>query len=70
MNAPAKAAGFAGVSYTEAITRARALMPALRERAAAGEAARVMPAETAADLHRTGLLRTMQPKRWGGMEFD
>ena len=29
-----------------------------------------MPEETTADLHRTGLLRTMQPRRWGGMEFD
>src|SRR5262245_51096844 len=71
MNAPHKpAASFAGVSYEEAIARARALVPALRERAAASEAARVMPAETIADLHASGLLRTMQPKRWGGMELD
>ena len=61
MNAPAKAAGFAGVGYAEAIARARTLVPLLKERAAKGELARVMPAETSADLHRTGLLRTMQP---------
>ena len=71
MNAPHKgAAGFAGVSYDEAIGRARALVPALRERAARAELARIMPAETTADLHASGLLRTMQPRRWGGMEFD
>ena len=75
MNAPQPvrkngAAGFAGVSYEEAIQRARALVPALRERAARAETARVMPAETTADLHASGLLRTMQPRRWGGMEFD
>ncbi|HTQ78256.1 MAG TPA: acyl-CoA dehydrogenase family protein [Burkholderiales bacterium] len=70
MNAPAGAPGFASVAYEDAIQRARALVPALRERAPAGETARSMPRETAADLHRLGLLRTMQPKRWGGMEFD
>ena len=75
MNAPqavrkSGAPGFAGVPYEEAIARARALVPALRERAAAAESARVMPAETIADLHASGLLRTMQPRRWGGMEYD
>jgi 3-hydroxy-9,10-secoandrosta-1,3,5(10)-triene-9,17-dione monooxygenase len=29
-----------------------------------------MSAETIADLHASGVIRTMQPKRWGGMEFD
>jgi 3-hydroxy-9,10-secoandrosta-1,3,5(10)-triene-9,17-dione monooxygenase len=71
MNAPAKgAAGFAGVAYEEALARARALVPALRERAARSEDARIMLPETLADLHRTGLMRVLQPKRWGGMEFD
>ena len=71
MNAPAKgAAGFAGLAYEEALARARALVPALRERAACAEDARIMLPETLADLHRTGLMRVLQPKRWGGMEFD
>jgi 3-hydroxy-9,10-secoandrosta-1,3,5(10)-triene-9,17-dione monooxygenase len=73
MNAPVRksaAPSFAGVSYAEAIERARGLVPALRGRAAAAEAAREMPAETIAELHATGLLRTLQPKRWGGMELD
>jgi len=63
-------ASFAGVSYEEAIERARKLVPALRSRAAAAEAARTMSAETIADLHASGVVRSMQPKRWGGMEFD
>ena len=75
MNAPqaarkSGAPSFAGVSYDEALARARELVPALRERAARAEAARIMPAETLADLHASGVLRTLQPKRWGGMEFD
>ncbi len=71
MNAPDKGArSFAGVSYEEALGRARGLVPALRERAARAEEARVMPAETIADLHASGLLRTLQPRRWGGMELD
>jgi 3-hydroxy-9,10-secoandrosta-1,3,5(10)-triene-9,17-dione monooxygenase len=61
---------FAGVSYDEAIARARALVPALRSRAAAAEAARSMSAETIAELHASGIVRSMQPRRWGGMEFD
>jgi len=72
MNAPSgrDSRGFAGVGYHEALARARSLVPVLRERAAAGEEARSMPAETEADLHRTGLFRIMQPRRWGGMELD
>ena len=74
MNAPQpvrkSAASFAGVSYEEATARARALVPALRERARAAEAARTMSAETIADLHASGAIRTLQPRRWGGMEFD
>ena len=71
MNAPHKPGpSFAGVSYDEAIARARALVPALRSRAPAAEAARSMSAETIAELHASGIVRSMQPRRWGGMEFD
>jgi 3-hydroxy-9,10-secoandrosta-1,3,5(10)-triene-9,17-dione monooxygenase len=70
VNARAKPASFADVGYDEALARARALVPALRERAAAAEQARRLPAETIADLDRTGLFRITQPKRWGGMELD
>jgi 3-hydroxy-9,10-secoandrosta-1,3,5(10)-triene-9,17-dione monooxygenase len=73
MNAPHQGAlgsDFAGVSYEEAIARAQALVPALRERAGRSERDRIMSPETIVDLHASGLLRTLQPKRWGGMEFD
>jgi len=64
------ARGFADVSYDEAMRRARALVPILRERADRGEALREIPRETIDDLHRTGLLRFHQPRRWGGMELE
>ena len=64
------ARSFAEVSYDEAMRRARALVPVLRERADPAEAVREMPKETIDDLHRTGLLRFHQPRRWGGMELD
>jgi 3-hydroxy-9,10-secoandrosta-1,3,5(10)-triene-9,17-dione monooxygenase len=63
------ARGFAGVSYDEAMRRARALVPVLRDRAERAEAGRQMETETLDDLHRTGLLRFHQPRRWGGMEL-
>src|SRR5262245_29649363 len=65
-----RAPDFAGVAYDEAVRRARELVPALRERAAQAETGRVMPPETIRDLHATGLLRSLQPRRWGGMELD
>ena len=43
--------------------------PTLRERAGGAEAARQMEKETLDDLHRAGLFRFHQPKRWGGMEL-
>ncbi len=67
---PAKAPSFAGVGYEEALAGARSLVPAMRERAARAEEERVMLPETLADLHRIGVLRVLQPKRWGGMELD
>jgi len=64
------ARGFTDVSYDEAMRRARALVPVLRERAGRAETARTMESETIDDLHRTGLLRFHQPRRWGGMELE
>src|SRR5262249_21086346 len=63
------APGFAGVSYDEAIRRARALVPVLRDRGEAAEVGREMAKETLDDLHRMGLFRFQQPRRWGGMEI-
>jgi 3-hydroxy-9,10-secoandrosta-1,3,5(10)-triene-9,17-dione monooxygenase len=64
-----KTGGFEEVTYDEAMRRARELVPVLRERAAAAEPGRQMQAETLNDLHRAGLFRFHQPKRWGGMEL-
>jgi 3-hydroxy-9,10-secoandrosta-1,3,5(10)-triene-9,17-dione monooxygenase len=70
MNAPREGRrSFADVDLDEAVAGARALVPGLRSRSAATEAARDLAPETMADLHRTGLLRFCQPRRWGGMEL-
>jgi 3-hydroxy-9,10-secoandrosta-1,3,5(10)-triene-9,17-dione monooxygenase len=46
------------------------MVPRLRERAAQAEAARELPPETMKELHESGIMRALQPKRWGGMELD
>jgi len=56
-------------SFDELRARAEALVPVLRERAAKTEALRRLPDETIADLHRTGLFRMVQPRRYGGSEL-
>ena len=61
--------GFSGLGHDEAIARARALVPGLRERAVRDETLRQMSKETLEDLHRTGLFRFHQPRRWGGAEL-
>jgi 3-hydroxy-9,10-secoandrosta-1,3,5(10)-triene-9,17-dione monooxygenase len=48
---------------------ARALIPALADRAAATNANRDVPPETIADFHRTGILRIIQPRRFGGLQL-
>jgi 3-hydroxy-9,10-secoandrosta-1,3,5(10)-triene-9,17-dione monooxygenase len=65
MSAPS----FADVPAEEAVKRASDLVPALRERVERVEKARILLPETLEDLHRTGVLRVLQPKRWGGMEL-
>src|SRR5256885_1635586 len=70
MSAVPKSRSFADVGYDEALERARAMLPLLHKHAAAGEQARRMPKEIEDELHRTGLFRYLQPKRWGGLELD
>jgi alkylation response protein AidB-like acyl-CoA dehydrogenase len=50
------------------LERARALIPLLTERAPAAAAARQLPAETVAEYHAAGILRILQPKRFGGQQ--
>jgi 3-hydroxy-9,10-secoandrosta-1,3,5(10)-triene-9,17-dione monooxygenase len=52
------------------LDRVRALLPALRERAARAEQLRRLPDETFADFQKAGLFRALQPKRYGGYELD
>jgi 3-hydroxy-9,10-secoandrosta-1,3,5(10)-triene-9,17-dione monooxygenase len=63
------ARSFTEVSYDEAMRRAAALVPTLRARAGGAESVRQMEKDTLDDLHRAGLFRFHQPKRWGGMEL-
>lgn len=57
-------------AYAAMVARTRALVPQLRERAARTEELRRLPPETERDLHQSGLFRILQPKRFGGSEFD
>src|SRR3954451_3958190 len=59
---------FSGVSYDEAMRRAREIVPLMRERARAAEDARVLIRENEQRLHETGLFRMHQAKAFGGME--
>src|ERR1700687_1486616 len=56
-------------AHAAMVARARALIPQLRERAPRTEELRRLPPETERDLHDTGLLRIVQPKRVGGSEL-
>lgn len=53
----------------QALAAARDLSPRLRERAARCEALRRCPEETIAELNASGLMRAMQPRRFGGSEL-
>ena len=50
------------------LERARSLIPPLAERVPAATAARQLPGETIAEYHAAGILRILQPKRFGGMQ--
>jgi alkylation response protein AidB-like acyl-CoA dehydrogenase len=50
------------------LERARVLIPRLVERAPAAAAARQLPPETIAEYRAAGILRILQPRRFGGMQ--
>lgn len=52
------------------IERAHAMIPKLAARAAQAEADGKVPEETVRELVESGLLRVLQPKRFGGFEMD
>jgi len=51
------------------LSAAQALIPALAEREPAANAGRRIPDETIADFHRTGIVRALQPRRFGGCQL-
>ena len=53
----------------ELLERARALVPALRDRAQACEEARCLPVETVEDYRDAGLIRMSMPARYSGYEM-
>lgn len=58
------------MSEVDVLERIRELTPALRERAAAAEESRRLPDESVKELKETGIVRLLQPKRFGGYEAD
>jgi alkylation response protein AidB-like acyl-CoA dehydrogenase len=50
------------------LERARALVPRLAERAPTATAARRLPSATIAEFHAAGILRILQPRRFGGRQ--
>jgi 3-hydroxy-9,10-secoandrosta-1,3,5(10)-triene-9,17-dione monooxygenase len=57
-------------SASELVARARALAPKLRERAERAERERNIPKESVEEFLASGLIHTLQPRRWGGYEHD
>ena len=55
---------------TQLIERARALAPALAERAVRAESLRRLPDDSHADFVEAGFYRALQPARYGGMQLD
>jgi alkylation response protein AidB-like acyl-CoA dehydrogenase len=57
-------------TIAELAARAEALLPGLRERAAATEEQRRVPDETIEEFRQAGFFRLFQPARYGGYELD
>src|SRR5690242_9912288 len=60
----------ARLTHDEAVAKARALAPTLKERAAEAEALRRLPDASCRDFAASGLFGILQPARWGGSELD
>ncbi len=58
------------VDREDVVRAARELVPVLRERARKTEQLRRVPDETISDLRDAGLLKLLQPARYGGYEAD
>lgn len=58
-----------GLSREDAIERAKEIAPAIRKRADQCANDRFVPADTIRDLQEAGLIKLMQPRRYGGFEL-
>lgn len=58
------------IDTADLVDRARAMLPALRERAAQAEQDCRVPAETIREFQEAGFFRILQPKSYGGYEMD
>ena len=56
-------------SAEELVSRARAMIPTLKQRADACVKGRDVPAESIAEMQEAGFFRILQPRRWGGYEM-
>jgi len=56
--------------HAEMVARARGVVPELRARAAEAERLRRLPDANIAALQRTGLLKVLQPRRYGGLQMS
>lgn len=52
------------------VQRARDMIPTLAARGKAADEARMLPADTVAEMKAAGLFRVLQPKKYGGYEMD
>jgi 3-hydroxy-9,10-secoandrosta-1,3,5(10)-triene-9,17-dione monooxygenase len=59
-----------GLTQEQIVARARDMIPTLRERQDEAEALCRMPESTSRELIDAGFYRTLQPRRFGGYEFD
>jgi 3-hydroxy-9,10-secoandrosta-1,3,5(10)-triene-9,17-dione monooxygenase len=58
-----------GITFEQALASVHALVPKLKERAALAESSRRIPEESLRELHTSGLMRVLQPRRIGGSEL-
>jgi 3-hydroxy-9,10-secoandrosta-1,3,5(10)-triene-9,17-dione monooxygenase len=58
------------LTHEDAVTRARALAPAIAARTHRAETARRIPPESIEEFVGAGLARILQPRRWGGHEIS
>jgi len=70
MSAVAAVTSTPRLTLEEALAAARGMVPRLKARAPEAERLRRIPEETVKELHESGLMRALQPRRVGGSEMD